>query len=83
MKRILARCAPLVRCLHIRRNHRITNSALALPLERTLDISPKGEQAIHEVAIGEHDYTLDDEHPAAPFLFVDEYAAAAGHDCGL
>lgn len=71
MERILARRAPLIGRLHIRRNHRITNRALALPLERTLDISPKSQQAVHEVAIREHDYALDDEHPAAPFLFVD------------
>lgn len=71
MERILARRAALIWCLHIRRNHRIANSALALPLERTLHISTESQQTIHEIAIGEHNNALDDEHPAAPFLFVD------------
>lgn len=73
---VLARRAPLVRCLHVRRNDRVADRAFALSLERSLHVLTERQQSVHQVAVGKHDHPLDGQQPAAPLLLVHEHTAS-------
>lgn len=63
---VLASRAPFVRRLHVRRDYRITNGTLALALQRSLHVPPECHQSILQVAVGEHDHSLDCDQPVFP-----------------
>lgn len=83
VERVLARCAALVRSLHIGRDHRVADRTLALALQSTLDVASEGEQPIHQVTIGKHDDTLDGEQPALPLFLIHKHSAAADNHGGV
>lgn len=80
MKAILARRALLLRRLHIRADDTIADGALALPLQRTLDIASERQQAVDKAAVAEHDDALDGAEPRLPLLFGDGDAGAGGDE---
>lgn len=63
---VLASCAPFVRRLHVGRDYRIANGTLTLALQRSLHVPPECHQSILQVAVGEHDHSLDCDQPVFP-----------------
>ena len=80
---VLAGGTSLVRSLHVRRYDGVTDRALALPLQGTLDILPEGQQSVHYVAVRKHDHTLNGKKPALPFSLVDQHSTPTNHQSGL
>lgn len=80
---VLASRASFVRCLHVRRDHRVADGALALAFQCSLHVPPECHQSILQVTIGEHDDSLDCEQPALPFSLVYEDPAASCNQCWL
>lgn len=81
MEGVLASGASLIRRLHVRRDHRVTDGTFALALQSALHVLAEGHQSVHKIAVGEHDHTLNGEQPALPLPLVDQHSAPP-HDEG-
>lgn len=80
---VLAGGTALVRGLHVCRDDRVTDSALTLTLQSTLNVAAERQQAIDQVTIGKHDDSLDRKKPVLPLLFVNQHSTAADNQCGV
>lgn len=78
---VLASGASLIRRLHVRRDHRVTDGTFALALQRALHVLAEGHQSVHKIAVGEHDHALNGEQPALPLPLVHQHSAPP-HDEG-
>lgn len=76
---VLAGSAPFVRCLHVRRDNRVTDGTFALALQSALYVPAECHQPILQVAVGEHDYSLDREQPILPFPLIHQHSTSP-HD---
>lgn len=83
MERVLASCASLIRGLHVGRDDRIADGALALSLQRALHVLPERQQAVYQVAVREHYHSLDSQHPAPPLFLVDKNPTPASNQSRL
>lgn len=79
MEGVLASRAPLVRRLHVGRDYRVTDGTLALALQRSLHVPPECHQSILQIAVGEHDHSLDCDQPILPPSLVNKDPASS-HD---
>ena len=83
MEGVLASRAPLVRRLHVRRDYRVTDGTLALALQRSLHVPPECHQSILQIAVGEHDHSLDCDQPILPPPLVNKDPASSHDQCWL
>lgn len=82
MKRVLTRCALLIRCLHVRADDTVADGTFRLSFQCALDVTAKGQQAVHQAAVAEHDNALDGAEPGLPFLLRDGDTGAGGDESG-